>query len=72
MNFGGWQTVTNRKAGWVHVVPKDDLKPHALTAQCDCQPVVEEADGVESALDLIVHNSFDGREAFETSERAVS
>lgn len=49
------------------VVPKWDIGVHvagAGTPMCSCNPRLDEG--------LIVHNSWDGREAFETGERKVS
>ena len=50
-----------------HIVPHDDLREHITCSvrTCWCRPV-ENDDGV------IVHNSMDGREAFETGERKPS
>ncbi len=50
-----------------HVYPLDDLREHELYTHtgCWCRPVMDE-DGV------IVHNSMDGREKFETGERKMS
>jgi hypothetical protein len=50
----------------LHVVPIDDLREHSTDSDkpCWCHP--EEEDGV------IVHNSMDGREKFETGERKMS
>jgi len=48
-----------------HVVPLDDLRDHVTDGTlCWCRP--REEDGV------VVHNSMDGREAFETGERKPS
>ena len=68
-NLGGWKTVTVADADQVHVVPINDMKRHTLTPGCECQPVIEETGDV---LDIVIHNSFDGREVFETNKRAVS
>lgn len=53
--------------GKYHVVPRDDYREHVVDRDkpCWCRPV-ENDDGV------IVHNSMDGREAFETGERKLS
>lgn len=50
----------------LHVVPVDDLREHSTDSDkpCWCNPTIE--DGV------IVHNSMDGREHFETGERKPS
>ena len=46
-----------------HVVPMDDLRDHDAE-NCWCFPAVED--------DVIVHNSADGRESFETGARRPS
>lgn len=57
-------------SGWIslnhppEVVPLNDLKPHVPGEMCGCKP---EHDG-----EVIVHNSYDGRELFERGERKVS
>jgi len=50
----------------LHVVPVNDLREHSTDSDvtCWCNPATE--DGV------IVHNSMDGREKFETGERKPS
>lgn len=49
-----------------HVFPINDLREHQVDGgDCWCHPV-EDEDGV------IVHNSMDGREKFETGERKPS
>lgn len=53
--------------GLVHVTPVDDLREHDASLDCWCKPV---ADGEEPSV--IVHNSLDGREAFERGERLPS
>lgn len=63
--------VTGVRSKQPHVVPKDDLKEHVHPFEdvyvdtCPCSPVIDE-DGI------IVHKSFDGREAFENGTRKVS
>jgi hypothetical protein len=47
-----------------HVVPVDDLREHVTEGPCWCNPREEET--------VIVHNSMDGREHFETGERRPS
>ena len=43
-----------------HVIPFDDESPHTLTPQCWCEPLRDDEDDT-----IIVHNSADGREAYE-------
>lgn len=49
-----------------HIYPLNDLAPHELSKDCPCRPKIEEAPGHR----LIIHNSFDGRDAFEMKEPA--
>lgn len=44
-----------------HTLPVDDIEEHEESSTCKCEPEVEK---VEGDL-LIIHNSFDGREAVE-------
>jgi len=47
-----------------HIYPIDDLKLHETEGNpCWCTPRVEENG------QLIIHNSLDGREAYETGKR---
>ena len=45
----------------VHVLPIDDAREHALSATCACRPRVEQNERL-----LVVHDSWDGREYWET------
>lgn len=45
-----------------HLLPTNDLKPHEETSTCGCEPNVEI---LENGDMMIIHNSFDGREAIE-------
>lgn len=51
----------------INVKPEGDLKPHSDTPDCECNPTVEEFEGHT----LIIHNSFDGREAVEEANRLL-
>lgn len=42
---------------YVAVIPTNDLKEHNLGKFCQCAPTIDD--------NLIVHNSYDGREFFE-------
>jgi hypothetical protein len=50
------------------VYPVNDLRDHDLNGNCWCKPTLED-DGSEP---IWIHNSMDGREAFETGERQPS
>jgi hypothetical protein len=54
--------------GWfakVHVYPVNDLRSHTME-DCWCNPTHDEED------EIIIHNSADEREKFETQERKPS
>jgi hypothetical protein len=45
----------------IEVTPIDDLKPHTSGSTCQCEPKVIWENGEM----IVVHNSWDGREAVE-------
>ena len=45
-----------------HVLPTDDIRPHREGMDCECQPRLIT---VPPAGAVIVHNAWDGREAYE-------
>jgi hypothetical protein len=51
-----------------HIMPHNDMREHDPHMQCWCHPRLEWEDDTE----LAVHNSMDGREAFESGERKMS
>ena len=53
--------------GW-HVVPLDDLREHETNGSCWCRPTLDD----EGSEPIGIHNSLDGREAFEAGERLPS
>lgn len=62
--YGRWakdQWTVERFGALANVLPLNDLRRHRRGVDCDCRPAAEESD--EGAL--IVHNSWDGREAWE-------
>jgi hypothetical protein len=59
--------ITDPPHRFIHVLPVGDLKPHDLSDRCWCSP---ERD--ENYDNVVIHNSADGREAFERGERQVS
>jgi len=54
----GWAVI--EVAGESHIVPIADIQPHSTDPGCPCGPVRHPGDS-----DVIVHNSFDGREVAE-------
>lgn len=57
-----WQVIEHINE--LHVVPQDDDRKHFFQACACCPQPAEEGSAV------IVHNSFDGREAYENGERS--
>lgn len=52
-----------------HVHPVNDIEPHDLTgSQCKCEPKILE----EYGHMIVVHNSFDGREAVELAKEILN
>lgn len=60
----GWQIIDFKGAR--HVMPSDEAQRH-FPSDCPCRPLSDPEDP-----SVIVHNSYDGREAFETGERKPS
>ncbi len=54
--------------GDMHVVPIDDDEEHELLRTCQCRPTAKAIDDITV---MIVHNSFDGREAYEEAMRVL-
>ena len=64
-----WKVVSvfNDRDGFsTHVIPVDDLRSHEECSKCHCNP------NVNDGLKMIVHNSFDVRELYETGKRKPS
>ena len=51
----------------VHVVPIDDVAEHENSMNCWCGPVRD-----DEVPAVVVHNSGDGRELYESGERRVN
>lgn len=64
----GWE-VLRLANKTLHCVPFQDIKPHRLHPKCECNPYLELD---ENLVEFYIHNSFDGREKFETGERKTS
>jgi hypothetical protein len=52
-----------------HILPLDDLEMHEESEDCKCQPTRKAIDDVST---MVVHNSFDGREAFEMALKVLN
>jgi hypothetical protein len=65
-DLGGWIHiyVQGRPSGDVHLVPLDDLRTHDEEC-CWCRPRDET---LSDGSVLTIHNSLDGREAYERGE----
>jgi hypothetical protein len=55
-----WRILWND--GYQHIIPFGEL--HTVSTYCRCHPEIDD--------DLVIHNSFDGREAYERGERKPS
>lgn len=55
-----WAVYEDTPEGLPHVIPLSDIKPHEHSLTCWCHPRVD--------VDVIVHNSGDGREKLETAQ----
>lgn len=51
-----------------HILPTNDLEEHSECGDCKCNPTIKKL----SDRILIVHNSFDGREAVEWSNEILT
>lgn len=58
----GWQRIASVHSSEAHAMPTWDLFQHQFSPDCPCGPIVD----VESGD--FFHNSFDGREPYETGE----
>ena len=56
--------VVDRIHTQLHLAPVRDIAPHKLCSTCECGAFED-----PEAADYIVHNSWDGREAYETGKR---
>ena len=52
------------KPSYFHVVPANDLREHALSIECWCNPTYHEEEP-----SVIVHNSMDRREEYEQGRK---
>lgn len=59
----GWWRRTYRN--WIEIVPRGEEERHVFAPTCKCNPKVERDD---DGVNMLVHNSYDGREAFERAE----
>ena len=77
-SYTGYNVNKMTKRGWiikqgllgnndVDVIPIDDLRKHTPGSHCLCNPMVE----VVGANLVIVHNSYDHREAVEWAEESL-
>jgi hypothetical protein len=68
LNAPAWSDCPSDNDNKLHIVPHNDLFPHVLSyASCWCHPTIDEEDP-----HLVVHNSADGRELYETGARRMN
>lgn len=61
---GKWLALgPDNKSNDRHVMPLNDLRGHVAFRNCACGPWVED--------NVVVHNSYDGREIFERAAEAA-
>lgn len=56
----------------IHILPTNDIGEHKETAECTCNPIVEwrnEETGQPYVEGVVIHHSFDQREAIEEAEK---
>lgn len=63
--YGGW-SLSEPINGIKHFIPVNDTHDH-MDADCPCHPEPD-----EECPEIMVHNSFDGREEFEAGARLPS
>lgn len=51
-----------------HILPVNDSEQHEESSMCNCEPRVDTSNGYV----LIIHNSFDGREAIEWANEILN
>jgi hypothetical protein len=51
----------------IHIIPINDLRNHQEETTCECNPKVDFVDGEM----MIIHKSYDEREAFERFEERI-
>ena len=69
MNDGpitGWGVYENADGTEINVIPENDVKRHIYGDMCKCRPTKEAAD---DGTPMYVHNSYDGREAYENGKK---
>lgn len=65
---GGWVRESGGRLP-THVYPLNDLREHEVNgAPCWCEPEIEDA----ADETIVIHNSLDQRELFETGKRKPS
>lgn len=65
--FRNWWISPMDKQGFTHMVPIDDDSEHRYGDECECNPKRD-----QDTPHMLVHNSYDGREAYETGYKKVS
>lgn len=61
----GWDVVPGNMM-LRHVMPTDDIKCHHADSSCWCRPYVDIVDDT-----VLIHNSLDGREEYESGKKRV-
>jgi len=69
MSWGTYDYDEDNDSGVYHVVPIDDDDEHQFSRMCICRPRVQAVDDMST---MIIHNSFDGREAYEEAIQIIN
>lgn len=64
--ISGWSVFEKDDGSEVNVIPENDLRMHLYGTLCRCRPSKEVTD---EGVPLYVHNSYDGREAYENGKK---
>jgi hypothetical protein len=61
-----WVTVGFNDENELHTLPIEDIRMHEISTECWCNPFFDKK------LEIVIHNSADGREDFEDGTRKPS
>jgi hypothetical protein len=59
-----WMIKEKNRAGYIHVIPINDLREHEQLESCWCQPVMDHMDE-----NVFIHQSMDRGEEYENGRK---
>lgn len=62
----GWGVYENEAGTEVNVIPENDIRHHIYGSMCKCRPT---KDATDEGVPMFVHQSYDGREAYEMGKK---